>query len=336
MLIIRNGDVRQVLNGSETETIDVVRDSYRLHDENRTAVPHSIFLRFPDSPRDRIIGLPAYRGGDEPVAGMKWIASFPKNIESGIERASATVLLNSMETGRPVAMVEGSVISARRTAASAALAATLMVGAAPAGVTLVGCGVINFEVLRFLTVAFPGLNRVTVFDMDPARAGEFVARCAELLPDGAFEVADTLDSAMGAHDLVSLATTAAEPYTDLSHCRPGSVVLNVSLRDLTPESVLAAQNVVDDPDHVCREKTSLHLAQELAGDRRFIDATIGQLIRGTVSLERDPDKVRVFSPFGLGVLDIALAEFVRTRAESAGLGLKVEDFLPGPATPADR
>ncbi|MER6285035.1 2,3-diaminopropionate biosynthesis protein SbnB [Streptomyces sviceus] len=331
MLILRRTDVTDVLSGRETEIIDLVADTYRLHDEGRTSLPHSTFLRFPEEhhARDRIIGLPAYRGGERPAAGMKWIASFPGNVAAGTERASAAVLLNSLDHGRPVALVEGAVVSAKRTAASAALAAAeLTAERPPASVLLVGCGVINLEILRFLAAALPGLTEAALYDTDPARAEEFAARCQEAAPAVKAHAVTDLAAALGEHRLVSLATTAATPHLDLTACGPDTTVLHVSLRDLTAETILGAVNVVDDTDHVCRERTSLDLAQQAAGNRDFVAAEIGALLRGRATLERTPERPVVYSPFGLGVLDIALAEYVREEAGRRGLGVRVDDFLP--------
>ncbi|GAA2368486.1 2,3-diaminopropionate biosynthesis protein SbnB [Catellatospora methionotrophica] len=329
MLILGHDDVRAVLADRELDVVELVRDTYRRHDEGDTALPHSVFLRFPDSPRDRIIGLPAYVGGPQPVAGLKWISSFPGNIDRGVARASAAVVLNSLETGHPVAFIEGALISAQRTAASAALAADLLTGQArPAGVALIGCGVINFEVLRFLAALLPPFEQVVVYDHDPARAEDFAVRAAALCPKAAFTVAASATGALAAQPLISLATTAGEPHLDLSPCAPGSRVLHVSLRDLTVEAVLGAANVVDDADHVCRERTSLHLAEQATGGRDFIDASIGQLIRGRAHAP-GPARTVVFSPFGLGVLDLALAAWVRTQALRQGVGTTVTGFITG-------
>ncbi|MBT2491912.1 2,3-diaminopropionate biosynthesis protein SbnB [Streptomyces sp. ISL-96] len=331
MIVIRHADVEEILEGREADNIRTVSEAYRLHASGQTAVPHSVFLRFPGRDRDRIIGLPAYRGGDRPVAGMKWISSFPANIDSGLQRASAAILLNSLATGHPEALVEGSVISARRTAASAALAAELLTREArPDGVALIGCGVINAEILRHLRAALPRLAEVTLYDQSPSRADEFATRALSYAPGLRISRADTLDEALGAHRLVSFATTAGVPHTGLDAVRPGTVVLHVSLRDLYPEALLGAHNIVDDADHVCRERTSPHLAEQLTGGRGFIDASIGQLITGEREFNPQPERTVIFSPFGLGVLDLALADFVHDVAVRKGLGVAVDGFLPGP------
>jgi N-[(2S)-2-amino-2-carboxyethyl]-L-glutamate dehydrogenase len=329
MRVIGAKDVERILAGRETAIIDLVDRTYQAHSAGKSAVPHSLFLRFPGNTRDRIIALPAFAGGDSPVAGMKWVASFPRNIDNGLRRASASIVLNSLETGFPEALVEGSLISAKRTAASAALAARLFtLDAPPSGVAVVGSGVINLEVVRFLKAALPSLSEVSIFDANQQRAESFAEQCEREVPGVGATVAADRDHALAAHDLVSIATTAPKPHMDLDAGKPGSVVLHVSLRDLYAETILSSQNVVDDPDHVCREGTSPHLAEQMTGDRRFIDASIGDILRGATEFRRDPGRPLVFSPFGLGALDMALAGYVRTIADREGLGVVVEDFLP--------
>ena len=95
MLILGNPAVRATLDGRDPEVLDAVRQAYLHHARDESVLPHSVFLRFPHDTRNRVIGLPAYLGGADPVAGMKWIASFPGNTAAGMARASATIVLNS-------------------------------------------------------------------------------------------------------------------------------------------------------------------------------------------------------------------------------------------------
>src|SRR5579863_9952358 len=122
--VIGGGQVHQILQGRETRVIRLVEHAYRLHGTNAAVNPPSYFLRIPDKPDARIIALPASVRGDIQADGIKWISSFPGNIESGLPRASAVLILNDSRNGYPIACLEASIISACRTAASAALAPT--------------------------------------------------------------------------------------------------------------------------------------------------------------------------------------------------------------------
>lgn len=334
LLILRGDEVASLLAGRQAEVVDAVRCAYFAFAAGQGALPHSTFLRFPGNQRDRIIALPAYLGDGFDVAGMKWIASFPGNVERRLARASAVLVLNSCDTGHPQALLESSLISAQRTAASAALAARELCRERPRHVGLVGAGVINREIVRYLRHTLPGIGELLLFDIDGERAARFAAGLEEELPGSSARVAGSLREVLAGCSLVSFATTAGQPHVDdLSPCPPGSTILHVSLRDLAPEVILTADNVVDDPDHVARERTSIHLAEQAAGDRSFIRATLAQVLDGSAPPKADPDTITVFSPFGLGVLDLAVGKLVYDRARAEGVGTEIPGFLPSEAAP---
>src|SRR5262249_35220425 len=157
-------------------------------------------------------------GGDFNVAGVKWVSSFPGNINRGKDRASAAIILNSMEDGRPEAFLEGAVISAQRTAAGAALAArTLRNKGAQTSIALIGCGVINYEIVKFIAAICPELAYLTVYDKDEGRALRFAERCRCNFEELAIKMVSNLDDALASAPLISIATTASTPHiTDLS------------------------------------------------------------------------------------------------------------------------
>jgi ornithine cyclodeaminase len=328
VLILSGKEVAETCTGRELEILATVRAAYRAHGRGESALPHSTFLRFPGDETNRIIALPAYLGDDFRVAGVKWIASFPGNLGRGMARASGLLVLNSTTNGRPEVLLEGSLVSALRTAASAAAAAhALLGGGAPEVAGLVGAGVIQRQTARFLALALPGLERFLIHDLDTPRA----RRLADsLVQCGArAEVAPALGDVLARCPLVSFATTAPRPHVhDLSRCPAGAVILHLSLRDLAPELLLDADNVVDDPDHVCRAETSLHLAERLAGHRDFIRCTLADILDGRAPARCDPAALAVFSPFGLGVLDLAVGQLVARHAQAAGRGLVLPGFIP--------
>ncbi len=332
--ILRGREVRTVLAGRELEVIQAVRMAYEAHSGGDSSLPHSTFLTFPGQPRNRIIALPAYLGGASRIAGVKWISSFPDNLNLGLERASAAVILNSTRTGRPEALLEGSVISAKRTAASAALAAQTMLRASEVvRVGMIGCGLINFEIARFLLAVFPRAESFVLFDQDEARARQFRTKLERISERVKAEVATGVKAVLRGSPLTSIATTALKPHiSDLGECPRGSAVLHISLRDLTPELILACDNVVDDFDHVCRAQTSVHLAEQLVGHREFMRCTLAAILKGEAPARKDSESVCVFSPFGLGVLDLAVANLVRNLASDQGLETVIDSFVPGPWT----
>lgn len=329
-LLLTGADVKSLLGGRESELIEVVRKAYETHHGGDAALPHSVFLRFPNDDVNRIIALPAYLGGEFGGAGIKWVSSFPGNIDRGLDRASAIVILNSMRTGRPTAIMEGSILSAKRTAASAALAArTLHRDTAVESVGVIGCGLINFEIQRFLLSQFPSIRTLHLYDLRPERAAEFGRACRERFRGVGVEIARDVRSLLRAAPLISLATTASTPHmTDLSGLCAGATILHISLRDLAPDVVLGCDNVVDDVNHVCRARTSIHLAEQLSGSREFIRCTLAEITSGAAAARRDDESIAVFSPFGLGVLDVAVGEFVHRRAVEEGKGMEIDSFFP--------
>ena len=330
LLIISGAEVLSLLAHRELDIVRLVQEAYEAHGRGHSSLPHSVFLRFPNDQRNRIIALPGHLDGKFNVAGIKWISSFPGNHEVGQERASAVVILNSMATGRPFSILEGSIISAKRTAASAALAARHLQSDEKATVlSLIGCGVINFEVARFVLATWPEVRSLVVFDRDKSIALQFKNRCEQEFADVEVRVVDEINSLLSNAKLISLATTASEPYIfDLSMCAQDCTVLNVSLRDLAAEVILDAGNVVDDVDHVCRAQTSVHLAEQVVGNRDFIRCTLAEVTSGAARPRQERNKPVIFSPFGLGVLDLALGQFVYELARQEKLGTTMGQFLP--------
>ncbi|WP_030740913.1 2,3-diaminopropionate biosynthesis protein SbnB [Streptomyces sp. NRRL S-31] len=321
--VLTGKDVDALLAGREQDVITRVRAAYLAHDEGDSVNPDSCFLRFPEKPDSRIIALPAYLGGEVNTAGVKWISSFPANVARGEPRASAVLVLNDYDTGRPLALLEAAGISAVRTAASAALAATTLAAAPPGTLGVVGGGVIARTVCQYLYAAGVQPAEVRCHDLDPASAAALTGHLRDRYATTAREtdLAAALDC-----DLVLFATTALAPYVPPAHrFRPGQLVLNISLRDLAPRTLLAADNVLDDVEHCLKADTSPHLAEQLTGTRDFVTGTLAGVLRGRVA--PDAGRPTVFSPFGLGVLDLAVGHWLYERALKEDRLVRLPDFF---------
>ncbi|MEV5712656.1 2,3-diaminopropionate biosynthesis protein SbnB [Amycolatopsis mediterranei] len=325
--VISGAQVHEVLHGQEKIVIDLIESAYRLHGDGDTVNPPSYFLRFPDRPSSRIIALPASVGGDIAVDGLKWISSFPENVASGLPRASAILVLNDRQTGYPLACLESSIISATRTAASAALAADWLTRdrARPARLGIVGTGLIARYVHAYLAAAGWSFDDVGVFDLNPAHADGF-SGYLRAAGQPSVTVHGSAEDLIRGSDLVVFATVAGEPHVhDPAWFGHHPLVLHVSLRDLSPEVILASTNVVDDVEHCLKANTSVHLAEQRTGGRDFLSGTLHDVMTGRASLPKD--RPLVFSPFGLGVLDLAVGKHVYDQLRASGDLRTVPEFF---------
>lgn len=326
--VISGRQVFGVLDGNEKKVVDIVESAYRLHGEGDTVNPPSYFLRFPDRPASRIIALPASLGGDNSVDGVKWISSFPGNVANGVPRASAVLILNDHDTGYPIACLESSVISAARTAASAALAAAALTRDhdRPRRVGFLGTGLIARYLHTYLARTGWEFDEIGVHDLNAGSASGFRDYLDGAGTTGTITVHQDAESLIRGSDLVVLATVAGTPHIhEVDWFRHDPLVLNVSLRDLAPEIILISTNIVDDVDHCLKADTSPHLAEQLTGDRGFLSGTLFDVLENRVELPRD--RPLVFSPFGLGVLDLAVAKHVYDELGEAGELSVVPDFF---------
>ena len=323
--VIPGAVIKEILERHADSMVARIEHVYLQNHDGQTLNPDSYFLRFPQQPANRIIALPAALDGDDAVAGIKWISSFPGNVAHQQPRASAVVILNDRQTGYPYACLEGAQISAVRTAASAVSGAYWLNGQSrkARSVGFVGAGVIARNIARMLCVEGWEFTDAVVHDFDAASANALT---------GFIEQSDLCTARIGsleqalAADLVIFATTAGEPYVRAPMAfRPGQVVLNISLRDIAPELLFEANNLCDDVEHCMKANTSPHLAEQLIGNRSFMNGTLAGLIRGEVEL--DPARPSIFSPFGLGVLDLALSKFIVDTALAESRAVAIDSFF---------
>jgi len=322
--IITGKDIQNIIKNNSTELFNVIKETYIDHSKNKTVNPNSYFLRFPDNKKARIIALPAAVNGENKISGIKWISSYPDNINHGFPRASAVIILNDYQTGYPIACLEGAMISATRTAYSAVLAAQYLHNDQKkiACLGLIGNGLIAKYIYNgFLSQGFE-IGEIRLFDLD-RKSSKTLQRSIENNFDGDVSIVGSYQELIKQSDLVVLATTAAEPYIDdISLFHKNQTILNISLRDLSPDILIHANNVVDDVEHVLSANTSPDLTYKKYDTKAFINGTIGNLMMENFFL--DSEKPTIFSPMGMGVLDISMSYYIYGAQEKHQY---VDDFF---------
>jgi ornithine cyclodeaminase len=269
----------------------------------------------------RIMAMPAWVGGEWDVAGMKWIPSVPANLARGLPRATAIVLLSDRETGLPLAVMDGTVISAMRTGAVTGVAIRHLARPDVRTAGLLGAGVLMRTQLMALAATRPGLEVARLYDPDRARAERLAAELAPALPFPLVVAGCEREACAGA-DVIVPATLATEPTIAKEWLPAGCLVVLVSSLD-GPEDLHEVTDllVVDDREHEGTADTRylrrLRDARIAAAD----DAVdLAEVVAGRHPGRTSPTQRIVCSPVGLGMDDVVTAAYVLRNARARGLG----------------
>lgn len=325
ILYLSRSDVSSVGGDRSDLYVQALDDGLVQHAAGRTIQPLKPYLRVHGKEghiADRIIAMPAHVG--EPgMSGLKWIGSKHDNpARVGRERASAVIVLNDPATNYPVAILEGSLISAWRTAGVTVLAARHLARRGFTDVSLIGCGVIGTAQIRGLLQQFDHIATVHVHDRQREAADTLASRITAEYPQVTVVVADSAEEAVGAGDVVVPCTVTDQPYIEADWFKRGAFLSNVSIMDTHKDVFLAADKVVvDDWEQSNREKKVIHqLVLEGKFSREQLHAELGEILGGSRPGRENDDEFIVLNPMGMAVEDIACAAEVYRRALAEGAG----------------
>lgn len=288
--------------------------------------PLRAMLRFPAG--NGVLGwMPAYL--DPPRAtGIKVVTVMPGNHGTPFDSHQGAVLLFEAEHGALLAVIDGSSVTAIRTAAVSAVATRALAREDARCLALIGSGVQARTHLEAMLLVRP-LERITVWSRDRARAEAFAAR------EGArwnrpVEVAASAREAVAGADIVCTTTGAVEPVVCGDWISAGAHLNAVgacfaSARELDTAAVARSRLFVD------RRESALHEAGDLllpmaegALTEAHIVGELGEVLTGTVPGRRSPEEVTLFKSLGIGAEDVAAAQFLVGEAEARNAGVEVD------------
>ena len=325
LLYLSRADVAAAAGPGSSLFVAAVTDAFARHARGQTVQPLKPYLRWrPDGHiADRIIAMPAYVGGERPTAGIKWIGSKHDNPErAGVERASALIVLNDPDTHEPVAVMEGALISAARTAAVTAVAARHLALPGFRSLTCVGCGPIGRHQVTTLVERFPSVETVWLYDLKETAAVALAEALGAAQPKVEVRIAADAETAVRAGEVIVTATVADRPWLPAAWLRPGSFLSNVSIMDAGRDVFLSADKVVvDDWEQCNREGKVIHqLTTEGSFSRERLHAELGQIVIGDRPGRERDDEVILLNSMGMAAIDVACAKAIYDRARRAKIG----------------
>jgi alanine dehydrogenase len=266
------------------------------------------------SPVAILLLMPAW---SRAFTGLKTVVVKFDNAAKGLPTITASYLLIDNDTGATVAMLDGTELTRRRTAAASALAASYLAHPDAATLLMVGTGALAPHFIRAHAAVRP-IRKVLLYNRSPAKAA---ALAAEIATDG-FDAAPVVDlaSAVAEADIVSCATSSTQAIIKGEWLKPGTHVdlagaFTPTMREVDAETVARATVFVDTRDGA--EAEAGDLIQARAEGRFSMDRIAGDLFdlcRGRVQGRQAPEEITLFKSCGTAIEDLAAAEMVYLRS----------------------
>ncbi|NOY44266.1 MAG: ornithine cyclodeaminase [Deltaproteobacteria bacterium] len=311
-------------------TLEAVETGFRHHGLGEYVQPMKPVLRWGDAASEettgRIMAMPAYLGGDINVAGIKWIPSKPANpAKYGMPRASAVIVLNDTETGYPIAIMDGTVVSAMRTGAATGVGAKYLARPDSEVIGLIGAGVQSRTQLMALHAVLPNVKEARVYDINRAKAEAFAQEMSEKLKLRVVAV-DSHKAALAEADAFVTATIGTTAYVTPEMVKPGAFHSEISFWDTQLETLkIYDKIVVDDWKQVSHHKVDVAYRAVKAGviPESKIYGELGEVVAGKKPGRERPDERILFNPIGMGINDVAEAYRVFRNAVKLGIGQRL-------------
>jgi ornithine cyclodeaminase len=319
--VISADDVTRLL--PMRECIEVMERALAVFARGEVVQPVRLMTRTADE--SGVLALmPAHVGGIG--FGFKAVTVFHGNDERGLPSHQGLITLIDAETGTPLALMDGTRITAMRTAAVSAVATRHLARTDASVATIIGTGVqarTHAEALACVRE----LSEIRIVGRRPDAAQQLAAELADRLPARAF---DDAAAALDGADIVATVTASPAPVFAPEAIAPGTHINAVgaytaTTREVPSETVAAARVFVDDRTAALSEAGDLLLAiADGAIDESHVVGTLGEVLIGQVQGRTDAQQITIFESLGLGLEDIAAASQVYGRALEDGIGTDVE------------
>jgi alanine dehydrogenase len=312
MQVISGGDVHRLLDFPSL--IEALRVMFRDGCEAPARHHHGISAATAESTPGTLLLMPAWQAGR--ALGIKIVTVFPDNALRSLPAVYGSYLLLDAATGAPVALIDGTALTLRRTAAASALAAGFLARPESAIHLMVGTGALAPHLVSAHAAARP-IRQTRIWGRDPKKAGALAARLRGA-GIAAAPVVD-LEAAAGAADIITCATLAREPLIRGAWLRPGTHLDLVG--GFTPEmreaddAAIVRASVYVDTDAALREAGDI--VQPLRSGYLARERIVGDLFglaRGICPGRRDPAEITLFKSVGTALEDLAAAELAVRRA----------------------
>ncbi|MFR7906498.1 MAG: tyramine oxidase subunit B [Coprococcus eutactus] len=303
-----------------------------------------------DSADRRFMAMPAYLGGRFHMCGEKWYGSNGNNRSIGLPRSILMMMLNDVETGKPLAYMSGNLLSSMRTGAMPGLAAKLLARDDSKVLTLVGPGVICRSSLRAIMSQRFDIDTIKIKGSSPTSANAI--KMKEYIEENYPQVKNIvlcrdMEEALKDADIITEAVSCKEgewPEYKREWLKPGALVISTSTFNMEHKSIVDLKKVIDnygmyenyaEEDNVgydengnrlhtgCMGEDFVYMVQDGLIERDSL-TTFGEIIRGKKPGRESDDEIILVFIEGMPTEDVAWAYECYTYALVHDIGTKLK------------
>ncbi|MFC2153857.1 alanine dehydrogenase [Candidatus Altiarchaeota archaeon] len=316
-----------VLSGEEVSSVlkigdcvKAVEEAFRAYGEGKVNMPPKSYL---DLDKGDFRAMYGEIKGDVGVCGMKWVNVHPGNPGKGLPTVMAVIVLNDPDTGLPLAVMDGTLVTNLRTGSAAGVATKYLARKDSEIVGFVGAGAQAITQLGAINEVI-SIKEAYVYDVNDDRKKEFSEKMSQQY-DFQVAPAETLEELFRVCDVVSTITPVREPIVKSEWVSPGTHINAIGAdaagkQELESEILTKAKVVVDD---WCQASHSGEINVPLTKGvikQEDIYGFLGEVVAGKIKGRTDDSEITVFDSTGLIIQDLATANLALKLCEEKGLG----------------
>lgn len=319
MLIINKEEIRKEIDLNLF--VDAVEEAMLIHESGRFQMPIRMDMNFE---KNSLLLMPC---ATEKYFGAKLVSLFPNNPMNGHPVIYGLVVLNDGETGKPIALMDGALVTGLRTAAVGSLSIKYMTDANVSKLGVVGAGVQGYY-QTLMACSVRKFTDVYLSDVDAHRLDELQQKLQNDLPGVAIHKMKSSDEVLWNSEVIITATNSTKPlFTDIDDLFCGKHFVAIgSYKPEMREYPKAIYNRLDyafiDTEHALHETGDLITPINGGWIAKEKVKSIGKILSGEISLPKNTNPT-LFKSVGMALFDVVTASMVTQIAKQKGLGMEV-------------
>jgi ornithine cyclodeaminase/alanine dehydrogenase len=318
ILYLSQTDVASV-NLPMAEIIRSLETAFREKGEGKTEMPPKPGIH-PGGGDNFIHAMPAYIPALK-SAGIKWVGGFIENHKRGLPYITGLLILNDVETGLPLAVMDCVWITGMRTGAATALSARYLARPESSTVGILGCGLQGRTNLEALRVLFP-VKKVMAYDVNEGISRQYAKEMESRFGVEAVTVKTPRDAVRGCDIVVTAGPILKKPHRTIppDWLEEGAFASLVDFDSYWhPEAMKQAAKFCTDDTGQLLHYREVGYFQEIPP----IHADLGELVVGRKPGRQRAEERTMTANLGLAIDDMAVAPILYRRALEKGIGTKL-------------